>query len=167
MTAFDTDSSSLLSSSPEQTEELGRALGTLLQAGDVVLLSGDLGAGKTQLTKGIAAALGVKEAITSPTFNIVLEHEAAQGVLLRHFDLYRLEDESELDDIDYFGLLEDGSISVVEWGDKFPDALPLDCLVIDFELQDDSIRALHLTALGPQGVRLLSNLITVGISNVS
>jgi tRNA threonylcarbamoyladenosine biosynthesis protein TsaE len=157
---------SLTTASPEQTVEFGRQLGTLLQAGDIVLLSGDLGAGKTQLTKGIAIALGVKEAVTSPTFNIVLEHEGADGVLLRHFDLYRLEDESELDDIDYFGLLEDGSVSVVEWGDKFSDALPLDCLVIDFELQDDKVRALHLTALGPRGVKLLSDLITAGVDDV-
>jgi tRNA threonylcarbamoyladenosine biosynthesis protein TsaE len=155
------------SNSPDQTTELGRVLGTLLRAGDIVLLSGDLGAGKTQLTKGIALALGVKEAITSPTFNILLEHAGSEGVLLRHFDLYRLEDESELDDIDYFGLLEDEAISVVEWGDKFPDALPLDCLVIDFELQEENVRSLHMTALGPHGAELLAELITAGVADAS
>jgi tRNA threonylcarbamoyladenosine biosynthesis protein TsaE len=162
VSTHDTDSIIYNTNSPEQTERIGKALGTLLEAGDVVLLSGDLGAGKTQFTKGIAAALGVKEAITSPTFNIMLEHEGADGTVLRHFDLYRLEDESELDDIDYFGLLEDDAISVVEWGDKFSGALPLNCLIIDFELQDDSMRALHLTALGSHGVQLLSRLITAG-----
>lgn len=159
-------SPTFVSTAPGQTEAFGKALGVLLQGGDIVLLSGDLGAGKTQLTKGIAAALGVKEAITSPTFNIMLEHEAEAGLLLRHFDLYRLEDESELDDIDYFGLLEDGSISVVEWGDKFPDAVPPDGLVIDFELRHDTVRALHLTALGPQGVQLLSKVIGVEVNDV-
>jgi tRNA threonylcarbamoyladenosine biosynthesis protein TsaE len=157
----------ILSASPEQTVEFGRVLGRLLQAGDVVLLSGDLGAGKTQLTKGIALALGVQESITSPTFNILLEHKTAKGIALRHFDLYRLEDERELEDIDYFGLLEDDAISIVEWGDKFPEALPLDCLIIDFELQDDSVRALHLTAFGSHGVQLLSDLVEAEIANAS
>ena len=81
-----------------------RALAPLLVAGDVVLLSGDLGAGKTQLTKGVAEGLGVAEPVTSPTFNILLVH---QGRLpLYHFDLYRLERADELEDLDYYATLE-------------------------------------------------------------
>jgi tRNA threonylcarbamoyladenosine biosynthesis protein TsaE len=137
------------------------ALGRALQPGDVVLLTGDLGAGKTQFTKGIAQALDIEEAVTSPTFNLVCEYDSAQGVTLRHFDLYRLEDETELDDIDYFGLLEGKAICVVEWGDKFPNALPLDYLLVTFELGDgledgledagDNARTLRFSAGGLSG----------------
>ncbi|MCL1847190.1 MAG: tRNA (adenosine(37)-N6)-threonylcarbamoyltransferase complex ATPase subunit type 1 TsaE [Coriobacteriia bacterium] len=145
------------SSSPEQTEELGQRLGALLRPGDVVLLTGELGAGKTQLTKGIARVLGVERPITSPTFNLIYEYLDARGerVLLRHFDLYRLEHSEELDDIDYFGLLEDSVVSVVEWGDKFPQALPLDYLLIAFTFEDESTRALRFEAAGKRSQELL------------
>jgi tRNA threonylcarbamoyladenosine biosynthesis protein TsaE len=150
------DSKSVIlgSNSVAQTIDLGVRLGGLLQSGDVVLLSGDLGAGKTQFSKGVAQGLGIQDEITSPTFNLVLEYEVSQVVkpavgssasdqaaedspltqkplLLRHFDLYRLGDSSELDDIDYFGLLEDErAASLIEWGDKFLDALPQQYLKI-------------------------------------
>jgi tRNA threonylcarbamoyladenosine biosynthesis protein TsaE len=151
------DDITAVSHSPEQTASLGAALGRALRPGDVVLLTGDLGAGKTQFTKGIAQALGIEEAVTSPTFNLVCEYDSVQGVTLRHFDLYRLEDEAELDDIDYFGLLEGNAICVVEWGDKFPNALPLGYLLVTFELGDglgdgdDNARVLRLSAGGPDG----------------
>ena len=90
--------------------------------GDVVVLSGDLGAGKTQLTKGLAAGLGVAEPVTSPTFNILLVHEGR--IPLYHFDLYRLESAEQLEDLDYWGTLEADGVSVVEWGDRFPEAMP-------------------------------------------
>jgi tRNA threonylcarbamoyladenosine biosynthesis protein TsaE len=142
--------------SPEQTVGLGATLGALLQAGDVVLLTGDLGAGKTQFTKGVARALGVRTPVTSPTFNLMYEYATDRGTLLRHFDLYRLDDEAQLDDIDYFGLLEDGSISLVEWGDRFPDALPPDCLTVAFELVGTQLRRLRLDAQGARGAQLLA-----------
>jgi tRNA threonylcarbamoyladenosine biosynthesis protein TsaE len=150
-------SPSFVSPSPERTEALGALLGALLQAGDVVLLTGDLGAGKTRFTKGVAAALGVRQAVTSPTFNLVLEYEAAEGGLLRHFDLYRLEDTDELADIDYFGLIEGEAISVVEWGDKFSEALPLDFLSIAFEIGEGDARVLRLGAAGERGALLLTS----------
>jgi tRNA threonylcarbamoyladenosine biosynthesis protein TsaE len=137
-----------ISQSAEETVELGRELGHTLKPGDVVLLTGELGAGKTQFTKGIAAALGVRATITSPTFNLVLQYEgvcAATGepVVLQHFDLYRLDDASQLDDIDYFGMLEQpDAISVVEWGDKFAEALPLKYKEISFKQQDANAREL-------------------------
>lgn len=109
--------------SREDTEDLGVSLASLLESDDVVILTGDLGAGKTQFAKGVARGLGSKGTITSPTFNILLIHEGGR-LPFYHFDLYRLDGEWQLDDIDYFGMIEDGAVSVVEWGDRFPHALP-------------------------------------------
>jgi tRNA threonylcarbamoyladenosine biosynthesis protein TsaE len=149
-------SAPVFSTSPEQTEALGEAFGALLRAGDVVLLTGDLGAGKTRFTKGIARELGVEQAVTSPTFNLVHEHSINGEIVLLHFDLYRLEDASELDDIDYFGLLESSAISVVEWGDRFVTALPLEYLLVAFELLDEQSRALRFEGVGARGTHLLA-----------
>ncbi len=148
------------SAEPKNTVEIGRVVGRLLKPGNIVLLSGDLGAGKTQLTKGVAEVLGVDEVITSPTFNIMFEHVSKSGVLLRHFDLYRLNDEVELEDIDYFGLLESDAISVVEWGDKYADSLPLDYLKVEFKYDEgvDTSRMLELSAVGENSTRLLKDL---------
>jgi tRNA threonylcarbamoyladenosine biosynthesis protein TsaE len=159
---------SFVSASSKQTERIGALLGALLCPDDVVLLTGDLGAGKTQFTKGVARALGVSQDVTSPTFNLMHEYmsagidkgagDGAKSVILRHFDLYRLEDESELNDIDYFGLLEGGAISVVEWGDRFASALPLDYLLIAFELIDERTRILRFEAMGTRSLRLLTDI---------
>lgn len=151
----------------EETIALGRRVGTLLKGGDVLLLDGDLGAGKTHFSKGVARGLGVTQEVTSPTFNLMLEytltdnrdtraHRAAR--LLRHFDLYRLESPEHLDDIDYFGLIEEADcISLVEWGSKFEDALPLDYVHIIFEHDehDPSLRKLQWSANGVRGEQLL------------
>ena len=110
-------SASIHTESPLATRSCGAAVAPLLRAGDVLLLCGDLGAGKTQLTKGIAEGLGVAEPVTSPTFNILLVHEGR--IPLYHFDLYRLERAEQLEDIDYWGTLEGDGVSVVEWGDRF------------------------------------------------
>lgn len=105
------------------TIRLGEAIARLMEMNDCVVLSGDLGAGKTQFAKGFAAGLGVDDEITSPTFNILFEYVGDELPLL-HFDLYRLDEEDELTDIDFFGLLESGAVCLVEWGDKFPAAMP-------------------------------------------
>jgi tRNA threonylcarbamoyladenosine biosynthesis protein TsaE len=118
---------STVTHSAEQTRALGRAIGALLGAGDVVLLAGGLGAGKTELTKGIAEALGVKGAVTSPTFTLAQRH--AGRVPLLHVDIYRLERVQELLDL---GLEEDldETVTVVEWGDVAAAHLPRERLEI-------------------------------------
>lgn len=131
---------------------LGEAVAVGMQAGDVVLLSGDLGAGKTQLTKGVARGLGVAEPVTSPTFNILLVHEGR--LTLNHFDLYRLEQVGQLEDIDYFGTLESDGVSVVEWGDRFPWALPQDGLDVTITITGDEDREVEFRPLGPRGSEL-------------
>lgn len=94
-------------------EALGARLAALLGAGDLVVLDGPLGAGKTTLTRGLGAALGARGAVTSPTFVLAREHPTASGTPLVHVDAYRLATARELDDLD---LDYDGAIVVVEWG---------------------------------------------------
>ena len=136
------------------TELLGEALAPLLRAGDILVLSGDLGAGKTQLTKGIARGLGVVEPVTSPTFNLLLEHRGR--LTLFHFDLYRLDRAEQLEDLDYWGTLEAGGVSAVEWGDRFPDALPADGVLVRITITGDDTRELSLSAIGERGDELVS-----------
>ena len=106
----------------EQTIALGQILGKLLQAGDVLVLTGDLGAGKTQLTKGIAAGMGVKDDVTSPTFTIEMVYE---GTLmpLYHFDLYRLNDPDQLEDTGLYDALESDGPTIIEWGEQFAEQI--------------------------------------------
>jgi tRNA threonylcarbamoyladenosine biosynthesis protein TsaE len=146
----------LYSESLEKTLELGESLGALLRLGDVVLLSGDLGAGKTHFTKGVVKGMGIEAEVTSPTFNILVQYENQMGsLMLNHFDLYRLESEEELDDIDYFGHLEQEAVQIVEWGDKFTGALPEDYLSISFKVVDAEERALLVEAHGARSNILL------------
>ncbi len=104
---------------PDAMEALGARLAAQLRAGDVVLLNGELGAGKTTLTRGIGAGLGVRGAVTSPTFVLARTHPREDGPPLVHVDAYRLGGAAELDDLD---LDFAGSIIVVEWGAGLVDA---------------------------------------------
>lgn len=122
----------------ETTRALGAALAGLLRAGDLVILTGDLGAGKTTLTQGIGAALHVRGQVASPTFIVAREHPAlprpdgTRGPGLVHVDAYRLGGLSELDALDLDSSLED-SVTVVEWGRGLAEALADDRLEIDLE----------------------------------
>jgi tRNA threonylcarbamoyl adenosine modification protein YjeE len=116
---------------PEAMNDLGRRVGGMLAAGDVVVLTGDLGAGKTTLTRGLGEALQVRGAVTSPTFVIARTHPRADGLPpLVHVDAYRLSDPVELDDLDIDFA---GSIVVVEWGRGMVEALAPQRLEIDIE----------------------------------
>lgn len=145
--------SSLHTASHDATQSVGEALAKLLAAGDVIILSGDLGAGKTQLTKGLAAGLGVSEPVTSPTFNILLVHEGR--IPLYHFDLYRLDTEFQLEDLDYWGTLESDGVSVVEWGDKFPAAVPEECVSVTIHIVDDATRSIEIAGTGNRSESLV------------
>lgn len=101
--------------SADETRDLGRRLGSVLTAGDVVLLGGELGSGKTTLTGGIADALGIDGVVTSPTFTLVNEY--AGSVPVAHIDLYRLEMLEEVEDLGLDDLLAGDRVIVVEWGD--------------------------------------------------
>ena len=113
---------SFVTHATEETIALGERLGRLLQPGDVLVLTGDLGAGKTQLTKGIAAGMGITDDVTSPTFNILMVYEG-ERMPLYHFDLYRLDDPDQLEDIGFYDALESDGPCVIEWGEQFSDEI--------------------------------------------
>lgn len=106
----------------EETRRIGEALAPLLAPGDVVVLAGDLGTGKTALAQGIGRGLGIEEPVTSPSFMIVREYEAP--VRLAHVDVYRLDHVQELHDLGFEEVVEEGRITVVEWGDRVGPLLP-------------------------------------------
>ena len=135
--------SEFVSHSVDETIAFGARMAADAQPDMCIVLTGDLGAGKTHFTKGFAAALGVTEDITSPTFAIVEEYESGRLTLL-HWDLYRLEEDWELEDVDWYGLTESGAVSLVEWGDKFPDALPDDSIHVDIRVMDDGSRVIRV-----------------------
>ncbi len=123
---------------PEEMEALGREVSVLLQKGTVISLEGPLGAGKTQLSKGVAAALGCNDEASSPSFTLV--HEYAGGRLpLHHFDFYRLKSSQELRETGYDDSLGNGAI-LVEWGDKFPEALPAGAIRLCIEILPEGRR---------------------------
>ena len=105
-----------------ETEALGEALAKRLQPGTVIAFTGDLGAGKTAFTRGLARGLGVTERVTSPTFTIVNEYEGGRRPLF-HFDMYRLASSEELFDVGWEDYLHRGGICAVEWSENIADAL--------------------------------------------
>jgi tRNA threonylcarbamoyladenosine biosynthesis protein TsaE len=132
---------------PADTEALGAWLGARLGAGDVVLLSGPLGAGKTVLARGIGRGLGVAGPVTSPTFVIAREHAPApggRGVPLVHVDAYRLGGRAELDDLDLDTDLTAAAV-VVEWGEGLAGGLAARYLLVRLTRRDDDSRVAHLS----------------------
>ncbi|MDD2534679.1 MAG: tRNA (adenosine(37)-N6)-threonylcarbamoyltransferase complex ATPase subunit type 1 TsaE [Eubacteriales bacterium] len=121
----------LISESPEETEQLGISLASLLKANDIINLAGDLGAGKTALTRGIAEGIGCRRTVSSPTFTLVMEHlPTAGGLPLFHFDVYRLADSDAFLELGLDEYFERQGICVIEWGTLIEDILPLKTLKI-------------------------------------
>ena len=118
-----------LSHNERETEALGAALAARLRPGDVVAYLGDLGAGKTAFTRGLARGLGYAGRVTSPTFTIVNEYEGP--VPLFHFDMYRLGGEEDLFDIGWEDYLDRGGVCAVEWSENVSDALEGDVIVLE------------------------------------
>jgi tRNA threonylcarbamoyladenosine biosynthesis protein TsaE len=132
--------------SPDATRAAAAALGTLLVPGDLVLLVGDLGAGKTAFAQGLAHGLGVEEPVTSPTFTIVQQYEGR--LPLTHVDVYRLDRVQDLHDLGFDELVDDG-VTVVEWGDLVEQAVPAEHLVVRIAPGDaDTERVLDLSFHG-------------------
>lgn len=141
---------------PDDMEALGRRVAALLKPGDIVLLNGSLGAGKTLLVSGIAQALGVEDQVTSPTFLVVRKYE--DGVLpLTHADVYRLGSTAEFTDLE---LVEDSADGVlaIEWGDAVRSTLPENALIIEIQARTDGGRSVTIRGEGEWQSRSLSEL---------
>ncbi len=115
--------------SPEQTYAIGKEIGKKAKEGDVFSLIGDLGVGKTVFTKGFAAGLGIEEDITSPTFTLVNEYDDGR-LPFYHFDVYRIEDVSEIEEIGYEEYFYGAGVTLVEWANKIEPLLPKDTKTI-------------------------------------
>lgn len=135
-----------LSQSPAQTEAFGAALAARLQPGDVIAFRGGLGAGKTALTRGIAAGLGIMEGVTSPTYTIVNEYLSGRLPLF-HFDMYRLHSADDLFDIGWEDYLERGGVCAVEWSENVEDAVQ-GAIKISIERVDGNDDARCITVTG-------------------
>ena len=127
-----------ITNSPQQTEALGSALGEKLQAGAVLAYTGDLGAGKTAFTRGLAKGLGAKDMVTSPTYTIVNEYLSGRLPLF-HFDMYRLASADDLWDIGWEDYLERGGVCAVEWSENVTEALE-NPIFIRLEKVDENTR---------------------------
>jgi tRNA threonylcarbamoyladenosine biosynthesis protein TsaE len=128
-----------ISRSPDQTQFIASDIARSLVAGSVLKLVGDLGAGKTEFVKGLATGLNCNKAVTSPTFTLV--HEYLGGRLpLFHLDLYRLNEEVELDEIGFEEYIRAGGICAVEWADKFPHRMPQGSLEIALVILENNAR---------------------------
>ena len=150
------------SPNPEQTRAAARLLGSVLDdRGLLISLVGDLGVGKTVFVKGLAEGLGIEPAgVASPTFVICSEYPTPAGHTLAHVDLYRVKHLVELEAVGFDDLLEPGTVVAVEWGDRFPEALPLDHLEIEIlcpdPLTNPARRDLHALSCGPASSAVLA-----------
>ena len=145
--------------SAEETRSLASTLGAILRPGDTLCLIGDLGAGKTTFTQGLALGLGLPpdEPVNSPTFMLLAEHPGGR-VPLFHFDVYRLPDSSALYDLAFDEYLSGEGVVVIEWADRITDALPPDRLDLVFSAVSYDTRQITVTAQGERAKEILSQL---------
>lgn len=121
----------LIVTTVDETYKIGELLGALVNSGDIICLIGDLGTGKTHLTKGIAKGLGIEGYITSPTFTIVNEYVGR--LKLNHFDVYRVNDPDEIEAIGFDEYIFSNAVSVIEWANYIEDLIPSESLTITIE----------------------------------
>ncbi|HEX3049829.1 MAG TPA: tRNA (adenosine(37)-N6)-threonylcarbamoyltransferase complex ATPase subunit type 1 TsaE [Aggregatilineaceae bacterium] len=144
------------SRSVEDTTRLGIRLGEVLRAGDIICLSGDLGAGKTTLTKGIGQGWGAEENVTSPTFVLIHEHHRPQDEqILYHIDCYRLSGSGDAWGIGLEELMQGSGPVILEWPENIEDALPAERLWVALTLVDDHERHIMMEANGARYVELV------------
>ena len=138
------------SATPEATERMGERLAAALRAGDVLVLRGPLGSGKTRFVVGLARGLGARGRVRSPSFGLI--HEYPGRETLAHVDLYRLSESEALD----LGLeeLPERAVLAVEWGEKLPERLRADALELSFTIETPEVRSITAAAAGPRGREL-------------
>ena len=137
----------MISNSAEETRKLGEELAADLRPGDVILLEGPLGAGKSELARGIARGLGVRETVTSPSFTILNVYTSGR-LPLYHFDWYRLESEEELYELGLAEYLGGDGVALVEWPGRCPDALPADFEMIEIIPEGECRRTFRIRTHG-------------------
>lgn len=136
--------------SAEQTRDLAAALAPLLRAGDLLILSGDLGGGKTAFVQGLAVAMGISDPVTSPTFVLAQTYEGR--LRLHHLDVYRLATSAEVIDLNLPELLAEDAVTAIEWGERFLEELPASYLRLSFGLGDPSLSPdVRIITLDPTG----------------
>ncbi|MTD37593.1 tRNA (adenosine(37)-N6)-threonylcarbamoyltransferase complex ATPase subunit type 1 TsaE [Erwinia sp. CPCC 100877] len=147
----------ILINNPNETEALAQQIGSVAEAGNTIVLSGDLGAGKTTLTKGIALGLGITQMIKSPTYTIIREYQTGR-LPLYHMDVYRIE--AGADDLALDEYFEGEGLSVVEWGKLLGEFLPADYLEITLEKDPTDVekRQAILQAHGPKAAAFLKRI---------
>lgn len=146
----------IVTKSAAETFGFGSKLARLLKPGDVICLTGTLGAGKTALVQGITAGLGTSDPAISPTFTIMNVYDGHPPVY--HFDLYRLESAEQLYDLGFDEYTAAGGISLIEWADKFKDDMPSKCLWIEIMPQGDTLRMISVTAYGDRYQQIVGEL---------
>ena len=140
--------------SPEETAHLAGTIGKIIREGTVICLDGELGVGKTLFVRALARTLGVESDVTSPTFNLMNIYEAACPIV--HFDLYRITSEEELEDIGFYEYAEaTEGIVLIEWAEKFPNAIPADHLSVRIDALDAEKRKFTFIAAGEKTEALL------------
>lgn len=143
----------------EELEALGIRLGNVLQGGEVIELVGDVGAGKTTLTKAIAAGMGIRDAVTSPSYTLSQLYRAESGLRLRHYDFYRLNDPgilaAELEEV----LEDEATVTIVEWADIVAGILPVDHLQVLITATSETTRKIVLRSSGEKSQWLVEQMI--------
>src|SRR4051794_13984268 len=139
-----------VTSAADATQDLGAAISELARPADVLLLAGELGGGKPALVRGFGRGLGITEPITSPTFMLARQHDGGR-LVLHHLDVYRLEQMQEVFDVGLPEMLDEGAVTVIEWGDAIAPALPADFLEVQLRFGDgDDDRIIEVQAVGPR-----------------
>lgn len=139
-----------------ETEQLGMAIGRALKGGEVIAMTGDLGAGKTTLTKALAKSLGIDEHVTSPTFTIVNEYEGR--LKLFHFDVYRIGDIEEMYDLGFEEYIYGDGVSIIEWSNLIKEILPEDTINIEILASRENTRIINLSGKGKKFDNLVKEL---------
>ena len=155
MPILDSHTMDFFSRSPEQTRRIGMRVGGALQAGDVICLQGDLGAGKTTFVQGLAQGWGSVDSVSSPTFILVNVYRRADQSQLFHMDAYRLDSTSEAAELDLDSMLAEGAL-VIEWPERMAGLIPTERLWVKFEHVDDEEREMKFKASGKHYDELLN-----------